>query len=290
MSWVFVHDRFVRREEAVVSVFDHGFLYGDGIYETLRAYDRRIFMLRRHLARLVRSSRAIGLDLPIAGKEWPALLQEAMERNGLRDAYLRITVSRGEGDIGLDPALCRRPTVVIVALPFQPYAADVLQHGVDLSIVSIRRNHPTAISPQIKSLNFLNNILAKQEAIRAGAFDGLMLNTDGDVAECTTSNIFFVRSDRLCTPDVSCGILDGITREVVLMLAQEEPGAVAVEEGRYKPDALYQASECFVTNTSMEVMPVRSIDSRLIGQGTRGPVTERLQQTFRRELPRFLEQ
>jgi branched-chain amino acid aminotransferase len=288
MSWIFLNDRFVPREEALVSVLDHGFLYGDGIYETLRAYDRRIFMLRRHLARLERSSRAIDLDLPIAEKEWPALLQEAMERNGLRDAYLRITVSRGEGGIGLDPALCRRPTVVIVALPFQAAAADLFQRGVDLSIVSVRRNHPAAISPQIKSLNFLNNILAKQEAIRAKAFDGLMLNTEGELAECTTSNIFFVLGDHLCTPAVSCGILDGITREVVLMLAQEE--GVPVEEGRYKPEALYQTSECFLTNTSMEVMPVRSIDSRLIGQGTRGPVTQRLQETFRRELPRFLEQ
>jgi branched-chain amino acid aminotransferase len=288
MSWIFLNDRFVRREEACVSVFDHGFLYGDGIYETLRAYDCRIFMLRRHLARLERSARAIGLDLPVAEKEWPALLQEAMERNGIRDAYLRITVSRGEGGIGLDPALCRRPTLVIMALPFQAHAAELFERGVDLAIVGIRRNHPAAISPQIKSLNFLNNILAKQDAIRAQAFDGLMLTTEGDVAECTTSNIFFVRGDRLCTPAVSCGILDGITREVVLVLAQEE--GVAVEEGRYQPQAFFQADECFLTNTSMEVMPVRTIDSRPIGEGNRRPVTTRLQEAFRRELPRFLEQ
>jgi len=288
MSWIFLNDRFVRREEAVVSVFDHGFLYGDGVYETLRAYDRKIFMLRRHLARLERSSRAIGLDLPLTEKEWPALLQEAMERNDIRDAYLRITVSRGEGHIGLDPALCGRPTVVIVALPFQPVPAALFQRGVELSLVRVRRNHPAAISPQIKSLNFLNNILAKQEAIRAYAFDGLMLNTEGEVAECTTSNIFFIHRERLCTPAVSSGILDGITREVVLLLAQE--AGIAVEEGRYEPDALYQAGECFVTNTSMEIMHVRSIDSHVIGYGNRGPVTQRLQELFRSELPRFLEQ
>ena len=288
MSWIFLNDRFVRREEAVVSVFDHGFLYGDGVYETLRAYDRRIFMLQRHLARLERSSQAIGLQLPFADKEWPTLLQEAMERNDLRNAYLRITVSRGEGNIGLDPALCGRPTTVILALPFQPHAADLFQRGVDLAIVSVRRNDPAALSPQIKSLNFLNNILAKQDAIRAQAFDGLMLTTEGDVAECTTSNIFFVRGDRLCTPAVSCGILDGITREVVLVLAQEE--GVAVEEGRYQPQAFFQADECFLTNTSMQVMPVRTIDSRPIGEGNRRPVTTRLQEAFRRQLPRFLEQ
>jgi branched-chain amino acid aminotransferase len=288
MSWIFLNDRFVRREEAVVSVFDHGFLYGDGVYETLRAYDRKLFMLRRHLARLERSARAIGLTLPVTDKEWPALLQEAMERNNVREAYLRITVSRGEGHIGLDPALCGRPTVVIVALPFQPVPAKWFQRGIDLSIVSIRRNHPAALSPQIKSLNFLNNILAKQEAIRAHAFDGLMLNTDGEVAECTTSNIFFLQGERLCTPAVSCGILDGITREVVLMLARE--AGIAVEEGRYEPDALNQAGECFVTNTSMEIMPVRSIDSHVIGPGDRRPVTQRLQEAFRSGLPRFLEQ
>ena len=205
----------------------------------------------------------------------------------IRDAYLRITVSRGEGGIGLDPALCRRPTLVIIALPFQTYPAELFQRGVDLSIVGIRRNHPAALPPQIKSLNFLNNILAKQDAIRAQAFDGLMLTTEGDVAECTTSNIFFVRGDRLCTPAVSCGILDGITREVVLVLAQEE--GVTVEEGRYQPQALFHADECFLTNTSMQVMPVRTIDSRLIGGGNR-PVTTRLQEAFHRQLPRFLEQ
>ena len=221
--WIYLNDRFVDRKEAVVSVFDHGFLYGDGVYETLRAYGGRIFMLQQHLARLQRSGHLIGLDLPIPEKDWAALLNEAISRNGLTDAYIRITVSRGEGEIGLDPGLCKRPTVVIVALPLQSYPPHLFGEGVKLIISRVRRNLAAALPPRIKSLNFLNNILAKQEALQTGAFDALMLNVEGHVTECTTSNLFFVRTGRLCTPSIACGILDGITREVVLLLAQEHP-------------------------------------------------------------------
>ncbi|MGH7252053.1 MAG: aminotransferase class IV [Nitrospiraceae bacterium] len=285
--WIFLNDKFVDRKEAVVSVFDHGYLYGDGIYETLRAYGGRIFMLQQHLARLQRSGRSIGLDLPMPEKDWPALLSEAISRNGLTDAYLRITISRGEGEIGLDPALCPRPTVVILAKPFTPYPPHLFQDGVSLAIVQVRRNLSTALSPQIKSLNFLNNILAKQEATRARAFDGIMLNAEGHLTECSISNLFFVRGGRLCTPSLECGILDGITREVVLLLAREN--GVPIEEGRYKPEALRQADECFLTNTTMEIMPVREIGSRPVGSGRPGPLTLKLRDLFRRNLPRFLE-
>jgi branched-chain amino acid aminotransferase len=190
--WIFLNDRFVRKEDATVSVFDHGFLYGDGVYETLRAYGKRLFMLRQHLARLRRSASLIGLDVPIVEQDWTPLLQEAMKRNALSDAYLRITISRGEGNIGLDPRLCPRPTVVVISLPLQPYPAHLFQTGVSLAVVSVRRNLAAALSPQIKSLNFLNNILAKQEAARSGAFDVLMLNAEGHITECTISNVFFV--------------------------------------------------------------------------------------------------
>ncbi|MGH7236235.1 MAG: aminotransferase class IV [Nitrospiraceae bacterium] len=285
--WIFLNDKFVDRKEAVVSVFDHGYLYGDGIYETLRAYGGRIFMLQQHLARLQRSGRSIGLDLPMPEKDWPALLSEAISRNGLTDAYLRITISRGEGEIGLDPALCPRPTVVILAKPFTPYPPHLFQDGVSLAIVQVRRNLSTALSPQIKSLNFLNNILAKQEATRARAFDGIMLNAEGHLTECSISNLFFVRGGRLCTPSLECGILDGITREVVLLLAREN--GVPIEEGRYKPEALRQADECFLTNTTMEIMPVREIGSMPVGSGPPGPLTLKLRELFRRNLPRFLE-
>lgn len=284
--WIYLNGRFVEKKDAVVSVFDHGFLYGDGIYETLRAYGGRIFMLERHLARLRRSGEMIGLELPLPEKDWPPLLNEAMRRNGLTDAYLRITVSRGEGEIGLDPNLCARPTVVLVAKPFVPLPPHLFQEGVTLAMVRVRRNLPAALSPQIKSLNFLNNILAKQEAMRAGAFDGLMLNAEGHLTECTISNVVFVQSGRLCTPSVACGILDGITRDVVLTLAREN--GVPVEEGSYPPASLLQAEECFLTNTTMEIMPVRQVDKSQVGTGRPGPLTLKLRELFQSNLPRFL--
>jgi branched-chain amino acid aminotransferase len=284
--WIFLNNKFVPREEARVSVFDHGFLYGDGIYETLRAYGGRIFMLQQHLTRLQRSAKLIGLEIPIAEKDWPNLLSDAIARNGLRDAYLRITVSRGTGEIGLDPGLCPKPTVVIIAKPFQAYPAHLLARGVSLVTTSVHRNLATALSPQIKSLNFLNNILAKQEATKAGAFDGVMLNAEGHLTECTTSNIFFVQHGRLCTPSVACGILDGITREVVLTLAKER--GMPTEESAYMPEALRQAEECFLTNTTMELMPVRDVDQHLVGTGKPGPLTLALHEQFRASLDRFL--
>jgi len=285
--WIFLNDRFVRKEDALISVFDHGFLYGDGVYETLRAYGRRIFRLRQHLARLRRSASLIGLDVPMVEEDLIPVLQEAMKRNDLSDAYLRITISRGEGSIGLDPRLCPHPTVVVMSQPLQPYPIELFNAGVSLAIVNTRRNLAAALPPMIKSLNFLNNILAKQEASRAGAFDGLMLNAEGHITECTTSNIFFVKNRCVHTPSAACGILDGITREIVLSLAREQE--FPTEEGRYLPDALLEADECFLTNTTMEIMPVRDIDKRPIGNEKPGPVTGRLRELFRANLPRFLE-
>lgn len=283
--WIYLNDRFVRKEEAMVSVFDHGFLYGDGVYETLRAYQGRIFMLAHHLARLRRSAALIGLEVPLTDSQWEALLPESITRNALSDAYLRITISRGEGAIGLDPQLCPRPTVVVISLPLQTYPERLFQTGVELSVVNVRRNLSSALSPQIKSLNFLNNILAKQEAAQRGAFDGLMLNHKEEVTECTTSNIFFAKNGCLSTPSVECGILGGITREIVLSLAHEDK--LEIEEGRYGPEQLKEADECFLTNTTMELMPVHTIDGHRVGKNIPGPITQRLQQLFRKNLPRF---
>ncbi len=295
--WIYLNDRFVPREEAKVSVFDHGFLYGDGVYETLRAYAGRLFMLSRHIARLYRSAHRIGLQIPLSEHDWPALLDESLVRNGLakdpnrpdhdpQDAYIRITVSRGEGDIGLDPSLCPRPTLVIFAKPLTPFPPHLYERGVRLSIVPVRRNLATALPPSVKSLNFLNNILAKQEATKAGAFDGLMLNAEGALAECTASNLFFVRQGCLCTPALACGILDGITREVVMSLGREQ--GIPLDEGAYKPESLLEADECFLTNTTMEIMPVSEVDETRIGTGRPGPLTRRLQSLFRHNLPRLL--
>ncbi len=289
--WIYLNDRFVKEEEAVVSVFDHGFLYGDGVYETIRSYGSRIFMRDQHLARLRRSADAIGLIIPISQHKWPSLLHEAMTLNDVGhegiDAYLRITVSRGAGDIGLDPALCPTPTVVIMTKPLRPPTPEQYRTGVKLIVARTRRNLPNALPPHIKATNFLNNILAKREAIADGAFDSILLNWESHLTECTVSNLFFVRAERLCTPALECGLLDGITRDVVLNLARE--GQIPIDEGHFGVEAIYNADECFLTNTSMEVMPVTMIDGRPVGTGTPGLLTQNLHRRFIANRARFIE-
>lgn len=289
--WIYLNDRFVKEEEAVVSVFDHGFLYGDGVYETIRSYGSRIFMRDQHLARLRRSADAIGLTIPIPDHRWPDLLHESMARNNIgsaqQDAYLRITISRGTGDIGLDPALCRTPTVVIMTKPLHPPSPEQYRTGVNLIVARTKRNLPSALPPQIKATNFLNNILAKREAIAAGAFDSILLNWESYLTECTVSNLFFVRAGRLCTPALACGLLDGITRNIVLSLAQE--AQISVDEGYFRVEAIYKADECFLTNTSMEVMPVTMVDGHPVGKGTPGLLTQELHRLFIAYRTRFLE-
>lgn len=280
--WIYLNNKFVTDEDAVISVFDHGFLYGDGVYETLRSYGPRIFMRDEHLSRLLRSAEAIGLTIPISMTSLADILHEAMIRNEVgteqRDAYLRVTVSRGTGDIGLDPALCPSPTVVVMANPLVPPASHLYETGVNVIIASTKRNLPSALSPQIKATNFLNNIQAKREAIAAGAFDSLLLNWEQHLTECTISNLFFALDGTLRTPALECGLLDGITRMVVIRLAGELN--MHVEEGRYTVDQLFQADECFLTNTTMEIMPVTSIDRRPVGDGTPGPLTQKLREQF----------
>jgi len=281
--WIFLNDRFVKREEALISVFDHGFLYGDGVYETIRSYNDRLFMDREHITRLFRSAASIGLSIPIPQERWPKLLHESMIRNGVgnarHDAYLRITVTRGAGEIGLDPALCPSPTVVIMAKPLIPPNHALYETGVTVIVASTRRNFPGALSPQIKAVSFLNNILAKREAIAAGAFDSILLNWEHLLTECTISNLFFVTQGRLRTPAVECGLLDGITRTAVIQLAKER--GLPIEEGRFTPAHLYEADECFVTNTTMEIMPVVMVDRQRIGNGKPGPITRILLDLFR---------
>ena len=285
--WIYLNDKFVTRDQAMISVFDHGFLYGDGVFETLRAYKGRFFQVALHIARLRGSCESIGLPLPIPDVRWPALLAETLRRNELSDASIRITISRGEGEIGLDPTLCPCPTVVIMARAFRPYSPEFRQNGVHLALVKIRRNPISAQSPEIKSLSYLNNILAKHEATRVGCFDALMLNMDGFLTECTTSNVFFIKKGQLCTPAVQCGILRGVTRDVVTMLAREE--GVPVVEGSFTSDQLLAAEECFITNTGMEVMPVSQVDGQRFGVACLGSLTVKLQQLFQTNLHRFLD-
>jgi branched-chain amino acid aminotransferase len=279
---VYLDGHFVPREQALVSVFDHGFLYGDGIYETMRAYGGKLFLLKKHLARLKRSAAAISLTLPLPLEKIGEALHESLQVNKLQEAYVRLHISRGPGEIGLDPALCVAPTMVIVSKPFRDYPVEYYKRGVSVAIVKTRRNHPLALDPSIKATNFLNNILAKIESLRAGAYEGLMLNWKGYVAEGTISNVFMVKRGVLYTPHADTGILEGVTRDLVLRLAKKKK--VPLKETLLRPRSLFAADECFITNTTLEIMPVTKIDKKPVGNGRPGPVTAVLHAAYQKEV------
>jgi branched-chain amino acid aminotransferase len=283
---VYLDGHFVAREQARVSIYDHGFLYGDGIYETMRAYEGKLFLLKRHLARLKHSADAISLKLPLPLKKIGDALNESLRVNKLREAYVRLHISRGPGEIGLDPALCVAPTMVIITKPFHDYPAAYYERGVAAAIVKTRRNHPLALPPSIKGTNFLNNILAKIEAVKARAYEGIMLNWEGYVAEGTISNIFTVKKGVLYTPHLDTGILEGVTRDLVLRLAKRNK--IPVREAMLRPKNLLSADESFITNTTMEIMPVTTMDKKKIGKGLPGPVTAALRQAYQMEVRAYL--
>jgi branched-chain amino acid aminotransferase len=284
--WIYLNNRFVSKEEAKISVFDHGFLYGDGVFETLRSYGGKVFMLSEHIARLEQSAARLHIPMPVKRSRLSAIVTESLELNKLTDAYLRITVSRGLGEFGLDPALCKNPTLVVIAKPFEPYPESFYADGVSVAVVQTRRNLPEALPPHVKSLNYLNNILAKMEATALGAYDAVLLNHQGEVTEGTTSNIFVALGGRLLTPASDCGILAGITRNLVLRLARELE--IPTEETRLTAADLPIADECFLTNTTVEVLPVTQVDGQSIGEGRPGEITRRLHASFRDSLDRFL--
>lgn len=283
---VYVNGHFLPKDEATVSVFDHGFLYGDGIYETMRAYDGRIFLLSKHLSRLRHSAEAVSLTLPLTLDKIGDALKESLTVNKLQNAYIRLHISRGPGEIGLDPALCPAPTMVIVTKPFHDYPQELYEKGVRVSIVQTRRNHPLALPPAIKSTNFLNNILAKIESLRTGAYEGILLNWKGYVAEGTISNIFLARKGVLLTPSLESGILEGVTRDLVLHLAHT--AGIRTRELQVRPKDLFSADECFMTNSTVEVMPVTTIDMTAIGHGLPGTLTRQLMQAYRNEVRRHV--
>lgn len=254
---IYLNTKLVPKSKAVISVFDHGFLYGDGIYETLRAYKGVVFKIDEHIERLFRSASMIGLKIPMKPAEIKKAVYKTLEANRLKEAVIRITISRGAGPIGLDPDLCAKPTFIIYASPFKNYPEQYYQKGVKIVIADTRRNYSKALDPQIKSLNFLNNILAKIEAKKSNAYEAVMMNYKGYLAEGTITNIFFVSKDTLCTPSIDTGILDGITRRIILNAAGELK--IKVREGRFKPEALRDAEEVFISNTTMEVMPVAEV-------------------------------
>ncbi len=272
--YIYLNGKIVPSKDAVVSVFDHGFLYGDGIYETMRSYDGVIFKLDEHLKRLYRSASLIGLAMPSGADAIKISIYETLMANSLSNAYIRLTISRGRGPIGLDPDLCPEPTIVMIAQELKAYPQAYYKNGLALIISKTRRNLATAINPNIKSLNFLNNILAKIEAKNKGAYEALMLNASGKLTEGTISNVFFYKSGVLYTPSVDCGILDGITRGVIIDLAGKED--IKVKEGKFTKNDVYSAEEVFITNTTMEVMPASKVDDQRYAVGTTAKLLRKL--------------
>ncbi len=278
---VYINGEFFDKEDAKISVYDHGLLYGDGVFEGIRAYNGKVFRCEQHVDRLYESARAIALKIPMSKQELNDAIHEALRTNGLDDAYIRLVVTRGVGTLGLDPTKCHSPQVIIIVDTILLYPEYYYEKGLEVVTVPTVRNHHNALNPKIKSLNYLNNILAKIEALQAGVIEAIMLNKDGFVAECTGDNIFIVSDGNLITPASHAGILVGITRGVVMELA-EEAGIKSVEQELTRFD-LYVADECFLTGTAAEIIPVIRIDSRDIGDGKPGPITCQLLKMFRDE-------
>jgi branched-chain amino acid aminotransferase len=260
-------------------VFDHGLLYGDGVFEGIRAYNGRVFKLAEHIERLYCSAKAILLKIPLTPDEMVRAVVETCRRNKVRDGYLRLVVTRGEGTLGLNPHNCKRGSVIIIAARIQLYPAEMYERGLDLITVATTRNLHSALNPAIKSLNYLNNIMAKIEAINGGCEEAVMLNAQGYVAESTADNIFIVKGGRLETPPLSAGALYGITRGVVMELALQN--GLAVSEPNLTRYDLFNADECFLTGTGAEIIAVVKIDGRVVGSGRPGPVTEKLVGQYR---------
>ncbi|MFN3531917.1 MAG: branched-chain-amino-acid transaminase [Candidatus Brocadia sp.] len=276
---IYINGQIIPQEEAKISVFDHGLLYGDGVFEGIRAYNGKIFTLEQHLDRLYNSATAIALKIPMTKTEMADAIKKTMEANNQIDSYIRLVVTRGVGKLGLDPNKCSTPQVIIITDTIELYPKALYERGLDIVTVSTIRNHFSALDPKIKSLNYLNNILAKIESIQAGAGEALMLNKDGYVAECAGDNIFIFKDNALLTPPASAGILIGITRNVVMELAAKM--GIQVKEELMTRYDLYIADECFLTGTAAEIIPVVKIDGRVIGTGKPGRVTLDLLKRYR---------
>jgi branched-chain amino acid aminotransferase len=271
---IYVNGKYLDEKHATVSVFDHGLLYGDGVFEGIRAYNGRVFKLREHIDRLFYSAKAILLTIPLSHAQVMEAVLETCRRNKIRDGYIRLVVTRGVGGLGLNPNRCKAPSVIVIADRIQLYPVEYYERGLDIITVPTVRNLHSALNPAIKSLNYLNNILAKIEANNAGCEEAIMLNAEGFVAECTGDNIFITKGQNLMTPPLYAGALYGITRGVVMDLARQE-GLVVAENNLTRYD-LFNADECFLTGTGAEVIPVVKIDGRQVGSGQPGPVTRSL--------------
>lgn len=271
---IYIDGQYFDEQNAKISVFDHGLLYGDGIFEGIRAYNGRVFKLKEHIDRLYYSAKAILLTIPISHAEMMKVVVDTCRENGLRDGYIRLIVTRGVGTLGLNPNKCKRPSVICIADKIQLYPKEYYERGLDIITVATTRNLHNAVNPAIKSLNYLNNILAKIEANNGGCEEAIMLNSEGYVAECTGDNIFIVKGDEFLTPPLSAGALYGITRGVAIELACEM--GLKVSEPNLTRYDIFNADECFVTGTGAEVVPVVKVDGRVIGSGKPGPRTQEL--------------
>ncbi|HIA19411.1 MAG TPA: branched-chain-amino-acid transaminase [Planctomycetaceae bacterium] len=275
---VYINGTLFEKEAAKISVYDHGLLYGDGVFEGMRSYGGNIFRMQEHLDRLWNSAEAIWLEIPLAKEELADAVNSTLAANGIQDGYVRLLITRGAGTLGLEPDCTGDSQVIIIADHITLYPDEYYQHGLKIITATVRRNHPAALDPRIKSLNYLNNILAKIEGLQAGCVETLMLNHRGEVAECTGDNIFLVKSGCLVTPMTDAGILEGITRQAVIDLAHES--AQEVRQVVVHLEDVYQADECFLTGSAAEVVPVVQVDEHQIGNGVPGPVTRDMMKRF----------
>ena len=280
-----VNGRVFDQEHASISVFDHGFLYGEGVYETLRTYNGQPFLFDRHMRRLRKSAGMVALDVPLTDDHIDARFRETMRAAGLgeagREAYIRILITRGVGELTYDPAACPSPSIVVIVKPNVAPHREAFERGVTVSLVPIIRNHPGSVNPLIKSNNLLNNALAMQEAFRRGGFEGVMRNYKGELAECTQSNLFVVKGGAALTPPIDAGLLPGITRAFLFEIGGE--AGIPVREAVLRDEDLFGADEAFLTSTTREVVPIVRVDDRLIGPGVPGPVTRALLDGYRRK-------
>jgi branched-chain amino acid aminotransferase len=275
---VFLNGKLVDKKDAKITVFDHGLLYGDGVFEGIRSYDGLVFRLNDHLDRLFESAKFIELNIPMSKEELRDAVIKTLKSNKLRDAYIRLVVTRGVGDLGLDPRKCKEATVFIITDKIVLYPKEYYENGLYIIIAKTKRNIKDALNPQIKSLNYLNNILAKIEAIKEDREEALMLSYNGYVAECTGDNIFIVKHGIISTPPPDVGALRGVTRHAVIDIAKKE--GVPFKEEMMRPEDLYRADECFLTGTAAEIVPVTKIDGHVIGNGRPGVITSRLLEKF----------
>ncbi|MEI3604223.1 branched-chain-amino-acid transaminase [Pseudogracilibacillus sp. SE30717A] len=276
---IYVNGEFVEKEKAVISIYDHGFLYGDGVFEGIRVYEGNVFKLKEHIDRLYESAHSIMLSIPHTKEELQQIIVQTVIKNNLTSAYIRVVVSRGVGDLGLDPRNCLAPTIIVIAEPLAIYSEELYEKGLKMASVVNRRSSPDVLNPQVKSLNYLNNILVKLSSVQADADEALILNNQGYVTEGSADNIFIIKNGKIKTPPIYLGALEGITRNVIIEIANELN--YVMDESPFTLHDVYIADEVFLTGTAAEVIPVVSVDNRVIGNGEPGAITKELLTVFR---------